>query len=281
MSTTQTIQELPLELIGMLATMLDGEDFLAMRGTCRELRDGSAFKFCQRYLDLVEISGTRDSVHHLLNILTSPSLPQTQQTVRKLVVSAPRLRPSEAFEEPKTTDVAHLLRAMPNLTTAKLAEDTNLAESLREAQSASIFLASMAQLPSRVCRLDLFAVQLHGDPLANMLEAHRKDLYILSFNVVTLDSLSAWQRVLRTMRSSGIRRLEMAWLKYVNHKDGSGDISILKGKLLKLKQKRGGRGFVSEDYGEATRGCVKQALEIILQRLGSHVVPENGAEANA
>jgi hypothetical protein len=192
MPALQFLWDLPAELIGMLAAVLDDEDLLAVRATCRELRDGCAFEFCQRYLDFVEISGTHDSVQRLLAILTSPSLPHARQAVRKLVVSAPLLGPPEDHQGPSTTDVARLLRMMPNLRTTKLADDTNLAESLCEAKSAPIFLVSLTQLHSQVRRLDLFAVQVDDDLLANTLEAHSSDLLIVSFNLVTLDSLLAW-----------------------------------------------------------------------------------------
>jgi hypothetical protein len=216
MSTSQFMQDIPAELIGMLAGMLDDKDLLATRTTCRELRNGTAFEFCQRYLDLVEISGTSDSVLALIGLLSSPNLPHAQQTVRKLVVSAPSLRPLEDHQEPDSRDVTRLLLAMPKLTTVKLADDTNLAESFRTARSAPFFLASIAQLRSSMRRLDLFAVQLHGDLLADMLQTHSNDLHVVSFNLVTLDSLPAWQQVLKILLSARIRRIDLAWLQYVD-----------------------------------------------------------------
>ena len=174
-SGPRALQALPTELIGMLSEMLENKDLLAMRSTCRELRDGSAFEFCQRYLDFIEISGTRNSVRQLLAILASPNLPHAQQTVKKLVVSADLLRSSKeyenptdltfarfspippqdqqivkrkSYEEPNAIDVERLLRAMPKLTTLKLVGDMNVLEYLREAETAPVFLACLAQLPS-------------------------------------------------------------------------------------------------------------------------------------
>ena len=46
MSAPHSLQALPAELIGMLAEILDDEDLPAMRATCRELCDGTAFEFC-------------------------------------------------------------------------------------------------------------------------------------------------------------------------------------------------------------------------------------------
>jgi len=240
-STSQAFQALPAELLGMIAAMLDNKDLLAMRTTCRELRDGSAFEFCQRFLDFVEISGTRGSVRQLVAILASPNLPHAQHSVKKLVVSADLLRSSKEhrnptdlvaimcsptppweqniikqkqYEEPDATEVARMLRAMPKLTTFKLVGDMNVLEPLREAESAPVFLTCLAQLPRQLRCLDLFAVKLEGGLLRNVLKAHRSALRIVYFNEITLDSVPEWRRVLEILKLGRIRRFELAWLRY-------------------------------------------------------------------
>lgn len=298
MQTSQYLQMLPAELIGMLSEELDDEDLLAMRSTCRELRDGSAFEFCQRYLDFVEISGSRDSVRQLIAILTSLNLPHAQQTVKKRVVSADLLRSSKeyenpadlevimsspistadqqivkqkSYEEPDAADVARLLRAMPNMTTIKLVGDMNVLEPLRGAETAPIFFACMAQLASQVRRLDLFAVELDGDVLAAMLEAHRSALLIVNFNEVTLDSRSGWQRVLETLRSGRVRRLDLAWLRFLEPQAGKVDLSMPKGRSRAFRTKGGGVADLWGCFAEAVRTSVKPALKFILQGLENEV----------
>lgn len=67
-----------------------------------------------------------------------------------------------------------LLRAMPGMTTAKFLDDSVIAENNRTPPSISF--ACMAQLPFQVCHLGLLEVEVNGDLLADMIEAHRNDL---------------------------------------------------------------------------------------------------------
>jgi hypothetical protein len=269
MQTPSPLQALPAELIGMISRSLNNKSLLAMRSTCRDLCGGSAREFCHRFLDLVEISGTWDSVLDLNAVLSSRNLPYAQHKVKKLVVSAPLLKRSEKYEEPDTTDVARLVRAMPNLTTVKLVDDMNVDKQIRNAKTARIFLTHLAQLPSQVRRLELFAVEVDGDLLANMLEAHKNALLLVSLNEVTLDSQFAWQYVLKLLYSARIKRLELAWLRHTNQDAGTEHLSIPKPpiNIINLRQKGGGRAFVSDTFIEAHRTCVKPALKILLERL--------------
>lgn len=292
-STSQAFQAMSAELLGVVAAMLDNKDLLVMRTTCRELRDGSAFEFCQRFLDFVEISGTRDSVRQLIAIRASPNLPHAQHSVKKLVVSADLLRSSKEhrhptdlvaimcsptppweqniikqkqYEEPDATEVSHLLRAMPKLTTFKLVGDMNVLEPLREAESAPVFLTCLAQLPRQLRRLDLFAVKLEGGLLRNVLKAHRRALRIVYFNEITLDSVPEWRRVLEILRSGRIRRFELAWLRYSVPEAGVLELAVMEGPGTLLRE-NGGRAHLWGDFAEAVRTGVQTALEIILKRL--------------
>ena len=164
------------------------------------------------------------------------------------------------------------MQAMPKLRTVKLVGDMNVHPLVREATTAPIFLKCTAQLPSRVRRLDLFAVKLEGDDgdvLANMLEAHSDDLVVVSLSEVTLDSLLAWKRVLEILHSIEIIRLELAWPQYVGPESEVFEYQLPMGPHTRLERKGMGIGNVDKGYVEATRAFVKPVLEIILQSVES------------
>jgi hypothetical protein len=272
MQTPSALQALPAELIGMISKSLNNKSLLAMRSTCRDLCGGSARAFCHRFLDLVEISCTWDSVLHLNAMLSSRNLPYAQHTVKKLVVSALLLKRSEKYEEPDTADVARLVHSMPNLTTVKLIDDMNVAEQIRQANTARIFLSHLAKLPSRVRRLDLFAVQLDGELLAGMLEAHANDLLVINFNLVILDSFAAWQRILGILLAIRVKCLEFAFLQYTNREGSIEDLAMLKGVLNRrisksIAWRESGEGIVGDCLAEASGNRVKPVLEYILRQI--------------
>jgi len=114
-------------------------------------------------------------------------------------------------------------------------------------------------------------VKLEGDLLDNVLKAHRSALHIVSFNEVTLDSLSEWQHVLETLRLGRVRRLELAWLRYSDPDAGVlklwGPTSFSKA----LTKKDGGTAVLWMDFAEVAGSGVVPALKIILQGLKSLV----------
>lgn len=246
MQTPSALQALPVELIGMLSEFLDNEDLLAMRTTCRELRDGSSLELCHRLFELDEISGTRKTVQELATILTSPNFTHAKKTFTELCVTMGVLGSYEKYEAPHPADVTRLLRAIPGLTTANFMDDSGIS---KRPQS-SIFFACMAQLPSQVRRLGLLEVQVDGDLLADMLEAYSNDLRSLVLMEVTPDSLSGWLRVMRALLSTRIAHLELTGLKYVD-----------------VDQKAGTAGVPKTGYVMARQGGVKPTLEFILQHL--------------
>lgn len=214
----QALQALPAELIGILAEVLDSRDLLAMRVTCRELRDGSELAFCQQFLASIAISGTRDSVRQLIAVVKSSSLPHTQQTIRNLVVRASLAKRSEERSEPDATDVTCLLQSMPKLKTIELIGERTDANSTRPSNVGSVFLACMADAclhaTSHLSRLDLYAVRLHDYVLSDCLETHKHSLRSVSLESVTLASILAWDRALESLHSSEIEDLVLIRPQY-------------------------------------------------------------------
>lgn len=282
MQTPSALQALPAELIGMLSELLDNDDLLAMRETCRELCDGSALAFCHRFLTSIAISGTRASVQQLISIMASPNLPHAQHTVRNLVVSATLLRPFDEYSEPDAIDVTCLLQSMPKLTTTKLVDDRTDAGPNRLANAAPVFLACLADptlhATSHLSRLNLFAVRLEGYLLPDLLDAHSRNLRIVSLNLVTVTSPTALLRGLETLHSAEIEGLELAWTQYENSRSQKiGEVPFPRRDLKELVQTPVRAGGEAIDTGpvvmgvcgvEATRGWVKPVLAIFLRYLG-------------
>ena len=281
MSTSQALQALPVELISMLSELLNDKDLLALRSTSRELRTGSAFEFCHRFLESIEISGSSDSIRQLILIVTSPTLPQAPHTTKRLLVSTRCLRlPCEECDEPDATDVACLLQALPRLTSTKFVDDRGVASTLcrTNAAAAPVFLACMTDpckhAPSHLSRLDLFAVRLDGYLLSDVLEAHKHGLRTLSLNLVTLISSSAWLRALEALLSTGIDGLDLAWFQYEKFESLEiGQVPFPDQMLKDFVQKpvrtdagsiESGSIVVSGCSVEATCDWVKPVLEIVL-----------------
>jgi hypothetical protein len=267
MQTPQTLRAVPAELLGIVAEMLDVEDIVAMRATCRELRDGAAFEFCERVFRLVKISGTQNGVLNLLAVLASATLPRAHQAVRTLYVDVPLLQSPEAHDESNDTDVARLLRTMPNLTTVGLFANMNADEHIDEVKFVPVFLTCLAQLPSRVRHLDICSVKPDVDLLVNVLEAHSKDLRIFRLYEVTLDSQLAWLQVFEVLRSTRIRHLDLEYLQFRADEGKIEQIDFEKYPVhgYWVKQKVLGEGEVSCYHLRASRGCVQSALEFLLQ----------------
>lgn len=278
-TTSQTILKLPAELISMLAAELDEPDLLAMRATCRELLNASAFEFSQRYLDLVEVHGTSHGVCNLIAILTSPNLPHAQQTVKHLVVIAPRVHRLHVSGErqPNAKDVTRLLELLPNLQTTKLVDGMDASWYDPAIQSAPIFLACMAQQPparakttNTLSSLDLFAVHLDASSLADMLEAHRPSLQSVAFNLVTLDDMSGWLLVLRILHSISIQSLDLAWLRCRKYKDRDRIqyLEFPQRALLNVRRRTRAVGFIAKHWVEAFGVGTKPSLEKVMRELG-------------
>ena len=214
----QALQALPAELIGILAEMLDSRDLLAMRATCRELREGSELAFCQQFLASIAISGTRNSVRQLIAVVTSPNHPHAQQTVRNLVVRASLAKPSEGHSESDAIDVTCLLQSMPKLTAIELIGEITDASSTRPSNVGSTFLTCIADsclhATSHLSRLDLYAVRLDDHILSDCLETHKHSLRTVSLKSVTLASILAWDRVLESLHSSETEDLELIRPQY-------------------------------------------------------------------
>lgn len=214
----QALQALPAELIGILAEVLDSRDLLAMRVTCRELRDGSELAFCQRFLASIAISDTRDSVRQLIAVVTSPNHPHAQQTVRNLVVSASLAKPSEGDSEPDAIEVTCLLQSMPKLKTIELVGEITDANSTRPSNVGSTFLTCIADsclhATVRLSHLDLWAVRLDDHVLSDCLETHKHSLRSVSLESVTLASILAWDRALESLHSSEIEDLVLIRPQY-------------------------------------------------------------------
>lgn len=262
-SAPQALQALPAELIGILAENLEEEDLLSVRATCRELHDGSAFEFCQRYLDLIEISGTNDSVQRLIAILTSPNFAHAKKTFTKLYVTTSSRWPHEENEELSPAEVTRLLRAMPGLKTANFMDDSIISNR----NPPAIFFACMAQMPSQVHRVGLLEVEVKGDLLADMLEAHGNDLRTVILMTVTLDSLSGWLRVMEALHSTQTMHLKLMGLTYADHEAEAGTTDLSMGSFADFRRSEGGVAYVGHKYVDVSGGNVKPALEFIIQHI--------------
>lgn len=211
-TTPKTLLSLPGELVYMVANRVDKRGLLAVRATCRELRDASALAFCKSYLGPVKISGTSDSVQGLAIVLTSPNLPLAQQTVDRLWIRTPvEKQDPEKNHEPNKEDVARLLAAMPNLEAMRFGQDFGVDTIGQESKSAPVFLSSMANLPAQathLCRLDLIAISLPGNQLDDMPESHRHSLHTVNFELVTLSDQNAWPRILAALHAADLKGKE-------------------------------------------------------------------------
>lgn len=205
-TTPKTLLSLPGELVYMVANRVDKRGLLAMRATCRELRDASTLAFCKSYLGPVNISGTSDSVQGLTTVLTSPNLPLAQQTVDRLWIrTSLEKQDPEKDHEPTKENVTRLLAAMPDLEAMRFGQDVALDMLSQEIKSAPVFLSSMAGLSlqaTHLGRLDLTAISLPGRLLADMLESHRHSLHTVDFELVTLTGQDAWPRILATLHGA-------------------------------------------------------------------------------
>jgi hypothetical protein len=185
---------------------------------------------------------------------------------------------------------------MPKLTTLKFIGDRSVARFFRSPRIAPMLFTAIAGHPTiHLGRLNLFAVRMSGDVLADMLEAQKDNLQIVSFNMVTLHSQRAWQRVLEIMHSAELSCIELAWLRY---KKSNRKVEYLPfpTETLRLREPRPRtprwllrsmalRAIDATDMGtmgmeflqvgrlgvEATDSWVKTVLEVILRHLGSPV----------
>ena len=82
------LHKLPAEVLGIIATKMDNPGLASMRATCRELRDGSAFEFFQRYssLDLRLYASERHNYLSLFVVSESPNVVMAQALTQDLIL---------------------------------------------------------------------------------------------------------------------------------------------------------------------------------------------------
>jgi hypothetical protein len=215
----ETLTGLSTELIDLLAQHLEKADLLSTRATCRKLRNGSAYQFCQRCVSNVNISGTSSSVLESIDVLRSPNLPHAQHSTRGLTVRAILTGKGWGIDldhlrkhmEPDQRYIVRLLAAMPKLQHIAL-EQHFLPNHVTVLESPLLFFKSITTLGERFVHLR--SLHLHGlrlveDELASMLERQTPNLRSVAFLLLTLaggTSTTTWAPIIKVLCSLPLER---------------------------------------------------------------------------
>lgn len=280
---TSALLDLPAELIDMIATTLDTPSLLATRAACLKLRDDSTHEFRQRYFRRVEISGTSSSIRDLLDMFSSPNLPQAQRYVKMLVVRAPLIQRGWPIDlahlhdhlAPDPRDIAHLLAAMPNLEIVKLFQDDYDGRYFQGDMivllSPQMFLTAIAASSSEslhLRHLTLIGMRIRGNDLADALEGQARGLRSVYCSEVTLCGREAWPNVLDIMRYLEIRSFTFDSMRFVNEEGAQFKIGFPVDALdwLKRIKGKGRRSNQARDYmAKFSSTLARPALELMLQ----------------
>jgi hypothetical protein len=268
----------------MISEMLDNRDLLAMRATCRELRDGSQLALCRRFFENVSVqtSGTSSSFQALTDTLLSPNLPQAQRFATKLGVGAPIIDvgwPLDVSEmrkrlSPSVADVTRLLVAMPNLVEVFLSEAIYPKTTMlsRPAPVLLRCLAAPGPHQPRLRRLLIMGLRVDESLLLAVLKAHKHsldDVFLSKVNMSDghsgLGHVSSWIEIWKALHST---KLSSVGLFYMEHLSYDGEFDCIRfPDRIRTNPAIGpdGEGIGSSFINSQQ---VKATLEIVLRAFG-------------
>jgi len=211
------LSSLPTELIDIMSTYLGNADVLNLRSQSRTLRNGTAFEFCNRFLNNpLEVAGSRVAVQTLTEILCNPDFSSAKVSSRALVVHDPTesdVPPGAENVLPTPESIHSLLAEFPRLQTLSITGDSTHRDNRHEVTALRMSLENLAPMlltslvlegfPNlTLSKLDLNACYIDGALLVKVLVAYQNSLERISLKLVDLRSgkkAVGWRKIFEVL----------------------------------------------------------------------------------
>jgi hypothetical protein len=238
------LHQLPAELLGIIATHTENNGLKSMRATCRELRDGSASEFFRRYTSLkIRLSGSEEIDILYMEVETkTPDVAMAQAVTQSLMVPEASnsldvsLRNGNPLRDRVPTHVARIYTDAAEIGDFELRQRTFTLPSEKPGVSALLLRRIVALVPQTLTLrdLDLSELEVDGDDLINVFEAHQHSLQYVDLREVVLTKAP------ECLEALGCIEARKIILENIKVRDDSGNLQYLTAEspaLLRLERR--------------------------------------------